>query len=249
MGYLDFVEPFTALMNQGEVRNQGKGMSKSLGNGVDLGEQIGRVRRRRGPADDGLRRPARGRHRLGGRVARRLAAVPAAGLAAERRRRRAPRRPPPDGGDVALRRVTHKVIHDADPAARVVPLQRRGRAGDGAGQRHPQGDRHRLRSRRPGGARGGRDRRDRAEPGRALHRRGDVVAAGPRSPRSPRPAGRPPIDEFLVEDIGDLRRPGAGQGARQAGGVARRSARTSWRRWRWPSRTSCAPSATARCAR
>ncbi len=40
MGYLDFVEPFTALLNQGEVRNQGKGMSKSLGNGVDLGEQI-----------------------------------------------------------------------------------------------------------------------------------------------------------------------------------------------------------------
>lgn len=40
MGYLDFVEPFTALMNQGEVRNLGKGMSKSLGNGVDLGEQI-----------------------------------------------------------------------------------------------------------------------------------------------------------------------------------------------------------------
>ncbi len=40
MGYLDFVEPFTALMNQGEVRNKGKGMSKSLGNGVDLGEQI-----------------------------------------------------------------------------------------------------------------------------------------------------------------------------------------------------------------
>nr|MBA2446306.1 leucine--tRNA ligase [Nocardioidaceae bacterium] len=40
MGYLDFVEPFNALLNQGEVRNQGKGMSKSLGNGVDLGEQI-----------------------------------------------------------------------------------------------------------------------------------------------------------------------------------------------------------------
>jgi len=40
MGYLDFVEPFTALINQGEVRNQGKGMSKSLGNGVDLGEQL-----------------------------------------------------------------------------------------------------------------------------------------------------------------------------------------------------------------
>jgi leucyl-tRNA synthetase len=41
MGYLDFVEPFTALMNQGEVRNGGRGMSKSLGNGVDLGEMIG----------------------------------------------------------------------------------------------------------------------------------------------------------------------------------------------------------------
>ena len=27
-------------MNQGEVINEGKGMSKSLGNGVDLGEQI-----------------------------------------------------------------------------------------------------------------------------------------------------------------------------------------------------------------
>jgi leucyl-tRNA synthetase len=40
MGYLDFVEPFTALLNQGEVRNMGRGMSKSLGNGVDLGEQI-----------------------------------------------------------------------------------------------------------------------------------------------------------------------------------------------------------------
>ena len=86
MGYLDFVEPFTALMNQGEVRNEGKGMSKSLGNGVDLGEQIERVRRRRGAADDGVRRSARGRHRLGRRVARRVAAVPAARLAAERRR-------------------------------------------------------------------------------------------------------------------------------------------------------------------
>ena len=40
MGYLDFVEPFSAMLVQGEVRNLGKGMSKSLGNGVDLGEQI-----------------------------------------------------------------------------------------------------------------------------------------------------------------------------------------------------------------
>lgn len=40
MGMIDFVEPFTALMNQGEVINEGRGMSKSLGNGVDLGEMI-----------------------------------------------------------------------------------------------------------------------------------------------------------------------------------------------------------------
>src|SRR5207342_1004746 len=40
MGMVDFVEPFTALMNQGQVVNGGKAMSKSLGNGVDLGEMI-----------------------------------------------------------------------------------------------------------------------------------------------------------------------------------------------------------------
>jgi leucyl-tRNA synthetase len=40
MGMVDFVEPFTALVNQGQVINQGKAMSKSLGNGVDLGEQL-----------------------------------------------------------------------------------------------------------------------------------------------------------------------------------------------------------------
>ena len=40
MGMLDFVEPFTALMNQGQVINQGKAMSKSLGNGVDLGKEL-----------------------------------------------------------------------------------------------------------------------------------------------------------------------------------------------------------------
>ncbi|GAA4090662.1 leucine--tRNA ligase [Nonomuraea soli] len=40
MGMVDFVEPFVRLMNQGQVINQGKAMSKSLGNGVDLGQQI-----------------------------------------------------------------------------------------------------------------------------------------------------------------------------------------------------------------
>ena len=40
MGMVDFTEPFTRLLNQGHVINQGRAMSKSLGNGVDLGEQL-----------------------------------------------------------------------------------------------------------------------------------------------------------------------------------------------------------------
>ena len=40
LGMIDFDEPFLRLMNQGQVINQGKAMSKSLGNGVDLGQQI-----------------------------------------------------------------------------------------------------------------------------------------------------------------------------------------------------------------
>lgn len=40
MGLVDFQEPFAALLNQGQVINQGKAMSKSLGNGVDLGSMI-----------------------------------------------------------------------------------------------------------------------------------------------------------------------------------------------------------------
>jgi leucyl-tRNA synthetase len=40
MGMVDFNEPFTRLLNQGQVINQGRAMSKSLGNGVDLGEQL-----------------------------------------------------------------------------------------------------------------------------------------------------------------------------------------------------------------
>jgi leucyl-tRNA synthetase len=40
LGMVDFTEPFLRLLNQGQVINEGKAMSKSLGNGVDLGEQI-----------------------------------------------------------------------------------------------------------------------------------------------------------------------------------------------------------------
>jgi leucyl-tRNA synthetase len=40
MGMIDFEEPFKALLNQGQVINGGKAMSKSLGNGVNLGDVI-----------------------------------------------------------------------------------------------------------------------------------------------------------------------------------------------------------------
>ncbi len=40
LGMLETTEPFTALLNQGQVLNGGKAMSKSLGNGVDLSEQL-----------------------------------------------------------------------------------------------------------------------------------------------------------------------------------------------------------------
>ncbi len=42
MGLLDFEEPMERLLNQGQVINEGKSMSKSLGNGVDLGAPIDR---------------------------------------------------------------------------------------------------------------------------------------------------------------------------------------------------------------
>ncbi len=40
LGLIKATEPFAALLNQGQVLNGGKAMSKSLGNGVDLGEQL-----------------------------------------------------------------------------------------------------------------------------------------------------------------------------------------------------------------
>lgn len=42
LGFIDFDEPFRALLNQGQVLNGGRAMSKSLGNGVNLGEQLDR---------------------------------------------------------------------------------------------------------------------------------------------------------------------------------------------------------------
>ncbi|MGI8900982.1 MAG: leucine--tRNA ligase [Nocardioides sp.] len=112
MGLLDFEEPFTALLTQGQVINGGKAMSKSLGNGVNLGDMIDlygvdAVRLTMvfaGPPEDdidwadmspsGSLRFLQRAWRLSGEV---TSAVDA----------------PRERGDVALRKATHRAVHDA----------------------------------------------------------------------------------------------------------------------------------------
>jgi leucyl-tRNA synthetase len=112
MGMIDFVEPFTALLNQGQVINQGKAMSKSLGNGVNLGEMIDQygvdaVRLTlvfAGPPEDdidwadlspgGSLKFLQRVWRLSGDVSSAPGVDPAS-------------------GDAALRKATHKTIHEA----------------------------------------------------------------------------------------------------------------------------------------
>ena len=112
MGLVDFTEPFTALLNQGIVINQGKRMSKSLGNGVSLGDQLAEfgvdaVRLTlvfAGPPEDnidwadvspaGSLRFLQRAWRLSGDVE----SDPGTS---------------PEDGDVALRKVTHRTVHDA----------------------------------------------------------------------------------------------------------------------------------------
>jgi leucyl-tRNA synthetase len=113
MGMVDFVEPFEALLNQGVVINQGKKMSKSLGNGVSLGDQLSAfgvdaVRLTlvfAGPPEDnidwsdlspgGSLRFLQRAWRLSGDV------TSPAGTA-------------PDSGDVAMRKATHRTVHEAE---------------------------------------------------------------------------------------------------------------------------------------
>jgi leucyl-tRNA synthetase len=112
MGMVDFEEPFSALLNQGQVINQGKAMSKSLGNGVNLGDMIDEygvdaVRLTlvfAGPPEDdidwadmspsGSLKFLQRAWRLSGDVTSPLDA-------------------PADGGDVDLRRATHRTVHEA----------------------------------------------------------------------------------------------------------------------------------------
>ncbi|MEZ5097441.1 MAG: leucine--tRNA ligase [Nocardioides sp.] len=112
MGLLDFREPFSAQLNQGIVINQGKKMSKSLGNGVSLGDQLSAygvdaVRLTlvfAGPPEDDIDwaevSPAGSLRFL--QRAWRLAGDVTSAPGAD-----------PTAGDLALRKITHKTLADA----------------------------------------------------------------------------------------------------------------------------------------
>ena len=112
MGMLDAVEPFTRLLNQGMVQMDGSAMSKSRGNVVRLSDELAvhgvdAVRLTMvfaGPPEDdidwsdvspgGSKKFLARAWRLSGDVS----SVPGAD---------------PAGGDLALRRITHRSVHDA----------------------------------------------------------------------------------------------------------------------------------------
>jgi leucyl-tRNA synthetase len=111
MGLIDFDEPFKALLNQGQVVNQGKAMSKSLGNGVDLGEQLSQygvdaVRLTMifaGPPEEDIDWADMNVPALGKFLARawRLAGEVTSAVGVD-----------VATGDVVLRRVTHRTVRD-----------------------------------------------------------------------------------------------------------------------------------------
>ncbi|MDQ1748793.1 MAG: leucyl-tRNA synthetase [Frankiaceae bacterium] len=113
MGMLDFVEPFEHLTNQGQVINGGKAMSKSLGNGVDLGAELARygpdaVRITMlfaGPPEDDIdwADVAPGAHlKWLSRVWRLASDVGDAGRGSD-----------PRSGDVEIRRAVHRMVAEA----------------------------------------------------------------------------------------------------------------------------------------
>ncbi|MFG1942545.1 leucine--tRNA ligase [Nonomuraea sp. NPDC048826] len=120
MGMVGFTEPFLRLLNQGQVINGGKAMSKSLGNGVDLGKQIDdfgvdAVRLTMvfaGPPEDDIDwadvSPAASQKFLARalRVMTEVAGEPGVSF---------------DGGDVELRKVTH---HTIDEVTKLIESQR-----------------------------------------------------------------------------------------------------------------------------
>ncbi len=113
MGMLDAVEPTVSLVCQGQVINQGHRMSKSRGNGVDLGDQVERfgvdaVRLTMvfsGPPEDDVDwadvSPGGSQRFL--QRAWRLAHDVTAPIGADR-----------EHGDPMLRRVTHRTVHEVE---------------------------------------------------------------------------------------------------------------------------------------
>ncbi len=215
MGMLEFTEPFTRLLNQGQVINRGRSMSKSLGNGVDLGEQVeahgvDAIRLTMvfaSPPEDDIDwadvSPAASAKFLG-RVWRLATDVGAASPAAPGAARPRHGRHRTAQGDPSRHRRVH-------PPGRGLQVQRGGRPADGTGHRRAPGDRLRGRRERPCGARGGGDRRGPAVAVRALHRRG--MLGDPRSSaigRDGRLANRRSC--AACQGIGDVCRPGGGQG-------------------------------------
>lgn len=113
MGLITWDEPFSAYLSQGKVINNGRKMSKSLGNGVSLGEQlqeygVDAVRLTlvfASPPEDNIDwadvSPAGSLKFL--QRAWRLAGDVTSSPGVD-----------PAGGDVALRKVTHKTVHEAE---------------------------------------------------------------------------------------------------------------------------------------
>jgi leucyl-tRNA synthetase len=112
MGMVDFTEPFTRLLNQGQVILNAKAMSKTTGNLVDLGEQIDEfgvdvVRLAMlfsGPPEDDIDWADVSPHGMSKFLSRvhRIASEVASDVGVD-----------PAGGSVDLRRVTHRTIADA----------------------------------------------------------------------------------------------------------------------------------------
>ncbi|GAA2413540.1 leucine--tRNA ligase [Actinomadura vinacea] len=112
MGMVDFTEPFTRLLNQGQVILNAKAMSKSLGNMVDLGEQIDRfgvdvVRLAMlfsGPPEDDIDWADVSPHGMSKFLSRvhRIATEVTAPVGAD-----------PAAGSDELRRVTHRTVEEA----------------------------------------------------------------------------------------------------------------------------------------
>ena len=192
LGMVEFVEPFTRLLNQGMVQMDGAAMSKSRGNLVRLSDELAdhgvdAVRLTMvfaGPPEDDIDWADVSPTWLG--------EVPGPLLAAVRRGDQPGVRRPGDGRPRAAEghAPARRRGRDGD---REVPVQRGGRPDDGAGQRDPAGDRHRAGTGRPRGPRGRRGGRRDAVAVRAVHRRGDVGAAGsPADGRAGRLAGGRP---------------------------------------------------------